>query len=91
MNFLKSVKEVKIFGIFALDSYRSLLKRNWDFRFERFLEVVKSWSIRVLDTLFQRCEVLRTFALSRVYYAASIFPINITMIRKFEKEIGKFM
>ena len=91
MNFLKSVKEVKIFGIFALDSYRSLLKRNWDFRFERFLEVVKSWSIRVLDTLFQRCEVLRTFALSRVYYAASILPMNITMVKKFEKEIGKFL
>ena len=31
------------------------------------------------------------FALSRVYYVASILPINIIMVRKFEKEMGKFL
>ena len=91
LDYLKCVKEVKVFGIFILDSYRSLLKRNWDFRFEKFWDVVKSWSSRVLDTLFQRVEVLKVFALSRVYYVASILPINKTMVKKFEKEMGKFL
>ena len=49
-----------------------------------------SWSPRVLETLSQRVEVLRVFALSRVYYLASILPINVTMVRKFEKEMAKF-
>ena len=48
LDYLRIVKEVKVFGIFFLDSYRSMLKRNWDFRYEKFLEVVKSWSPRVL-------------------------------------------
>ena len=49
-----------------------------------------SWSPRVLETLSQRVEVLRVFALTRVYYVASILPINVTMVRKFEKEMAKF-
>ena len=88
LNYLKTVK---VFGIFILDSYRSLVKRNWEFRYEKFMEIVKSWTPRVLDTLLQRVEVLRLFALSRVYYIASILPINITMVRKFEKDMGKFI
>ena len=91
LAYLKSVKELKVFWIFFCDSYRSLIKRNWDYRYEKFLDVVKSWSPRVLETLSQRVEVLKVFALSRVYYVASILPINITMIRKFEKEMGKFL
>ena len=91
LNYLKTVKEVKVFGIFILDSYRSLVKRNLEFRYEKFMEIVKSWTPRDLDTLFQRVEVLRLFALSRVYYVASILPLNITMVRKFEKDMGKFI
>ena len=34
---------------------------------------------------------MRTFALSKVYYVASILPINVTMIKKFDKEMGKFL
>ena len=85
------MQELKIFGVFFVDSYRSMIKRNWDFRFVKFLDVIKSWSPRVLETLSQRVEVLKVFALSRVYYIASILPINITMVRKFEKEMGKFL
>ena len=68
-----------------------MLKKNWDFRFEKFLDAIKTWSPRVLETLLQRVEVIGTFALSRVYYVASILPMNKTMVNKFEKEIGKFL
>ena len=33
IHYLKTVKELKVFGIYVMDSYRSLIKRNWDFRF----------------------------------------------------------
>ena len=91
LYYLKTVQEMKVFGIFFVDNYRSMLKRNWDFRFESFMDVIKSWSPRVLDTLTQRVEVLKVFALSRIYYVASVLPINITMVKKFEKEMGKFL
>ena len=91
LDYLKVVKEMKVFGIFITDSYRDLLKRNWDFWFEKFQEAIKTWSPRVLDTLSQMVEVLKMFALSRVYYVASILPINKTMVSKFEKDMGKFV
>ena len=91
LDYLKVVKEMKVFGIFITDSYRGLLKRNWDFRFEKFHEAINTWSPRVLDTLSQRVEVLKMFALSRIYYVASILPINKTMVTKFEKDMGKFL
>ena len=46
-----------------MDSYRSMVKKNWDFRFEKFDDVVKSWKPRILDTLAKRMEVLKVFAL----------------------------
>ena len=42
LNYLKSEKEIKVFGIFVQDSYSVLLKRNWDFRFEKFMGAIKS-------------------------------------------------
>ena len=74
-----------------MDSFRSLIEKNWDFRFEKFQDVVRSWTPRILETLVQRVEVLRMFALSRVVYVASILPIRSFMIKKFEKEMGKFI
>ena len=35
LDYLKHVKEIKMFVIFITDSYRGLLKRNLDFRFEK--------------------------------------------------------
>ena len=91
LTYLKTVEEIKVFGIFVMDSFRSLIKRNWDFRFEKFQDVVRSWTPRIFETMVQRVEVLRMFALSRVVYVASILPIRKCMIKKFEKEIGKFL
>ena len=36
LDYVKTVKEVKIFGIYIMDSYRSMVKRNWDFRYGKF-------------------------------------------------------
>ena len=50
-----------------------------------------SWSSRILDNLQQRVEVIRVFALSRVYYISSILPIKSKMVKKFESLMGKFI
>ena len=91
ISWLKSVECVKIFGVFICDSYTELLNTNWDFRFNKFRNAVLSWSSRMLSTLQQRVEVIRVFALSRVFYIASILPIKSSMVNKFESLIGKFI
>ena len=88
---LKPVKSLKIFGIFISNSYRDMVRENWDFRFKKFSDVIYSWSGRILDTLQQRVEVIRLFALSRVYYVAAVLPIKSCMVKKFEALMGKFI
>ena len=91
INYLKTVKEIKVFGVFIMNSYNDLLKRNWSYRFEKFEQSILSWSPRVLETIFQRVEVVKTFALSRIFYVASILPLPATIARNIEKVIGRFL
>ena len=67
------------------------MKQNWSYRFEKFDNCIKAWALRRLPSLSSRVEVVKIFALSRVYYLASILPINQGMIKKFESVIGKFI
>ena len=76
LHYVRTVKEIKVFGVFVMDSYKEMLKRNWSYRFDKFESAVLSWSSRVLETIFQRVEVLKTFALSRIIYLASILPME---------------
>ena len=91
LSWLQTEQEIKIFGIIISDSYREIIKNNWDFRFSKFSDVVKSWAPRILDTLQQRVEVVRLFALSRVFYVGTILPIKPSMVKKFESLIGKLI
>ena len=91
LTWMKPVKIQKIFGIFISDSYTEMIKVNWDFRLKNFSHAFYSWSPRILDTLQQRVEVIRTFALSRVYYVAGILPVKPSMVKKFESLMGKFI
>ena len=91
LDYVITVKEIKIFGIYILNSYKSILKRNWDYRVRKFEQAVMSWSSRSIYLLSQRVQVLKTFALSRVYYVASILPMTKSVGNRFEKLIGKFI
>ena len=91
LPYVVTVKEIKVFGVYIMESYRNLLKRNWDFRYSKFEQSLISWSSRNLDSLSQRIEVLKIFALSRIYYLASILPISKTMCKRIEKAMGKFI
>ena len=91
LAYLRSVKEIKIFGLFIENLYRSLVKKNWNHRFSKFEAVISSWSTRFLPSIYQRVNVLKIFALSRVFYIASVIPITRLAISKFEKLMGKFL
>ena len=91
LDWIKPVKSHKVFGIFICDSYDEMVKVNWNYRFKKFSDVIHSWASRILDSLQQRVEVIRMFALSRVYYVAAILPVKSNMVRKFESLMGKFI
>ena len=91
LQYLTTVKEVKIFGGFILNSYRCLLKRNWDYRYGKFEQVLLTWTSRSLDTLVQRVDVVNIFALSKIFYIASVLPLSKTVSKKFDQAIGKFL
>ena len=91
LDWIKPVKSMKIFGIFISDSYDDILKVNWDYRYKKFSDAIHSWSSRILDTLQQRVEVIRIFALSRVFYVAAVLPVRPSMVKKFESLMGRFI
>ena len=91
LAYLKTEKEIKIFGIYFCNSYRAMLSKNWGYRFDRFNGSVKSWSSRSLPSLSAKIEVLKTFALSRLYYLASVLPVSKGISKKIETVMGKFI
>ena len=68
-----------------------MVARNWEYRCQKLQSVLIAWSSRFLESIFQRVEVVNTFALSRVFYIASILPLPKNMIIRMEKSIGKFI
>ena len=91
LEFLRPVKETKVFGIIIANCYRHMLKRNWDTRFEKLEKILFSWNGRHLDSIYQRVEIVNTFAMSRIFYLASILPIPQGMVKRIEKSVGKFI
>ena len=91
LDYLQVVQEIKVFGVYIMNSYRDLLRRNWEYRFAKFQQMVISWSPRHLDTLSQRVMVIKTFGLSRIYYLASVLPLPRMFLTKINKLITKFV
>ena len=91
LDYLLPVNEIKVFGIWIKDNYRDLVARNWEYRLEKFRRSVFSWSTRYFDTVLERIEVIKCFGLSRVYYVASVLPMNSRWLKSFNKIIGDFL
>ena len=89
LNYVQTVEELKIFGIFIMNSFQSMIRRNWDFRFNKFQGSLISWSSRSLDSIFQRVEIINMFGLSRVFYVASVLPMPQNFIKRVEMAVGK--
>ena len=91
LPYLRSVSEIKVFGVFIMNSVRAMVTRNWEFRCQKLQNVLVAWSSRFMESIFQRIEVVNTFALSRVFYIASILPLPKNITLRMEKSIGKFL
>ena len=91
LNWIEGVKSVKVFDIFISNSYQEMLQLSLNHLYQKFSEVIYAWRHRRLESIYQRVEILRIFALSRVFYVAAILPLESVFVRKFEKLVGKFI
>ena len=91
LHYVRSVKEIKVFGIIIMNSYRDLLKSNWNYRIKNFESALMSWTSRSLVSIYQRVQIINTFAMSRLYYLASILPLPEMSAKKLDQLIGKFI
>ena len=82
---------LKIFGFQVTPSYRQTLQLSWDACFSGFRKTVMSWKSRQLNSLFQRVQVLKLFATSKIWYKASALPLPSNYLKKFESLMGSFL
>ena len=75
VSWLQTVKKMKILGFMVCPLYQDTLENTWDMVFRGVQETIFSWGGRALSTLQQRANVLQTFALSMVWYAAQVLPL----------------
>ena len=73
LNWLQSVKVLKIFGVKMGADLASILDDNWSDILHKFKKTLFSWSTRSIPTLPERVEVLSIFCLSKLWYMAQIF------------------
>ena len=66
MQWLKVVKLIKIFGFQVTPVYKETLDLSWDSCFSSFVKTIMSWKSRQLNTIFQRVQVIKVFATSKL-------------------------
>ena len=91
VRWMKVVTEMKIFGFTICPTYQQTLKKTWARGLRGFERVLFSWSSRQLDTLAQRVEVARIFALSKLYYVAQVLPLPAKVTKKINSKLSSFI
>ena len=91
VKWMKSVKEMKIFGFTVCQTYQDTVTKTWDKVLRGFEQVLFSWQSRQLDTLAQRVQVARTFAMSKLFYIAAVLPLPGKHKREVESKLSKFI
>ena len=74
LPWLASVQQIRVLGFIFHSSYKSIIDLNWDDQYKKFTKTLFSWSARALDSIFEKAEVLSTFALSKIWYRAQVLP-----------------
>jgi hypothetical protein len=88
---LQVVEEVKVFGLVLTPKYSSTLRRTWEEVLKGFRQTIFSWRDRSLDNMFQRVEVVRTFALSKLWYICQVLPLPNSFAKKVESLMSSFL
>ena len=91
LPWLRSEVSLKIFGITFLPTVSQSVNASWEACIIGFRNCILSWSSRHLPTLSQRVMVLKTFAMSKLWYLAQVLPIPRRFVEALEREIRGFL
>ena len=91
VKWLKPEKCLKVFCFIICQTYEETVKKTCEKVMIGFQKVVYSWSTRNLDTLSQRAEVAKTFALSKLYYVAQVLSLNEKYRKQIETSLSNFI
>ena len=85
------VKEMKVFGLVLTPLYSTTLGRTWEDMLKGFRSTIYAWKERILDSMFQRAEVARTFAQSKLWYVSQVLPLPEAVAKKIESLLSSFL
>ena len=88
---LPVVEELKVFGLVLTPHYRTTLGRTWEEVLKGFRKTIFSWRDRNLDSMFERAEVARMFAQSKLWYVSQVLPLPGSYAKKFESLLSSFL
>lgn len=91
LPWLKVVQEIKVFGFQILSNYQDILDRNWSCLIEDIRSTIMSYSLRCLDTLQQRTDVLNIFVFSRLWYKCQALPLPANYASQLERMATRFL
>ena len=91
VNWLQTVVEMKILGFTVCPQFPGTLQRTWEVILRGLQKTLFSWGGRALNTLQQRVNVLQTFALSKLWYAAQVLPLPDKILKKIESASSTFI
>ena len=91
VKWMQVVDEMKIFGFTVCPTYQNTLEKTWARVVQGFEKVLFSWQSRQLETLSQRVEVAKVFALSKLYYVAQVLPLPAKQRKRVESSLSKFI
>ena len=90
MNITFTEKPVKLLGIHLGYDKAECYKKNWLEKIEKLEKTLDSWKCRKL-TLFGKVTVIKSLALPKLIYVASILPVPDDVIKKVNSIIFKFL
>ena len=75
LPWLKSENKLEIFGVTMCPTYDGILQENWSKLNRKYEQCINAWKLRLLDTIQQRIQVVKTFAMSKLWYMAQVLPL----------------
>ena len=91
LEWIKPVKETKIFGLMVCQSYKKTSTKSWDEVISKMKKKIGIWSTRELPTLWHRERVISTYITSKLWYRSAILLVPGDLFGKIEQKIGNFL
>ena len=91
LDWVKVEPSLKIFGVRHFPTYKETIDHNWGEAYRKMEMCINSWNTRVLNSVFQRVEVLNIFVLPKLWYLAEVLPLPAGWAAQFEKLVFSFI